>query len=199
MATADRAAIARLGLAGFAAVGLLACSPRATGERAPAPQRVAPAAMEASMPMERDARGHLKSYSVVAYGYNYTDLYIDSFEVDGAGGGNLEVSIPTAGGGGHTCCASVTSGLPPGTLFKIKWTRDRTRWCEQDVPLTTPIPIEPRYLEVHFYPDGKIEIEATQRASPPRLKLERASYARRHETNNVNNDEKYSRCKDGYR
>ena len=139
-----------------------------------------------------------RGYSVVAYGYNYTDTYIDSFEVDGAGGGNLEVSIPTAGGGKHTCCTTLFSGLPLGTEFTIKWTRDRKRWCEQTVPLTKPIPVEPRYLEVHFYPDGHIEIEATQQASPPRLKLERASYARRHESKNTNNDEKLSRCKDGY-
>ena len=183
----------------------MACSPAVQGGTATAPSVAVPAAAstpapaESAMPIERDSRGHLKTYSVVAYGYNYTDLYIDSFEVDGAGGGNLSVSTPTAGGGGHACCASVTSGLPLGTLFTIKWTRDRKRWCEQDVPLTKPIPIEPRYLEVHFYPDGKIEIDATQRASPPRLKLERASYARRHETNNVINDENYSRCKDGYR
>ncbi|MBC7993450.1 MAG: hypothetical protein H7Z15_09445, partial [Rhizobacter sp.] len=53
------------------------------------------------VPVERDSKGLPKSYSVVAYGYNYTDTYIDSFEVDGAGGGNLEVSTPTAPGGGH--------------------------------------------------------------------------------------------------
>ncbi|MBC7993449.1 MAG: DUF3304 domain-containing protein [Rhizobacter sp.] len=150
------------------------------------------------MPFERDSKGLPKSYSVVAYGYNYTDTYIDSFEVDGAGGGNLEVSIPTAGGGKHSCCALVTSGLPLGTEFTIKWTRDRKRWCEQTVKLVKPVPIEPRYLEVHFYPDGHIEMDVTQQASAPRLKLERASYARRHETGNVNNDEKLSRCKDGY-
>ena len=136
---------------------------------------------------------------MVAYGYNYTDTYIDSFEVDGAGGGNLVVSTPTAGGGGHTCCATVTSGLPPGTPFVIKWTRDRKRWCEQEVLLTKSVPPQPRYLEVHFYPDGRIEIEATQQASPPRLKLERFSRGMRHEANNANNDERYARCKDGYR
>lgn len=141
-----------------------------------------------------------RRYSVVNYGYNYTDLYIDSFEVDGAGGGNLEVSIPTAGGGGHTCCSTLVSGLPEGTKFVIKWTRNiyDKRWCEQIVKLAKPIPKNPRYLEVHFYLDGRIEIEASHEASPPRLKLERYSSGRRHETGNVNNDEKLSRCKDGY-
>lgn len=153
----------------------------------------------AEFPVERDAKGVPISYSVVAYGYNYTDLYIDSFEVDGAGGGNLAVSTPSSPGGGSTCCAIVTSGLPLGTTFNIKWTRDRERWCQQDVPLTKPVPKDAKYLEVHFYPDGKIEIEATQRASTPRLALERASYARRRDTGNMNNDEKYSRCTNGYR
>lgn len=156
-------------------------------------------AAAAAVPVERDAKGVPKSYSVVAYGYNYTDLYIDSFEVDGAGGGNLAVSSATAGGGKHTCCALVTSGLPLGTTFNIRWNRDGDRWCEQDVPLTQPVPSESRYLEVHFYPDGKVEIEATQKASSPRLKLERFDRGQRKESGNVNNDEKHSRCKDGYR
>ena len=174
----------------------MACEPAA--QTAAAPAKVAASAVPA-VPGKANAYVSPKSYSVTAYGYNYTDTYIDSFEVNGSGGGNLEVSIPTAGGGGHTCCALVTTGLPIGYKFKVKWTRDRQRWCEQDVPLTKAVPPEPRYLEVHFYPDGKVEIEATQTASPPRLKLERASYARRNETNNINNDEIFSRCKDGYR
>jgi Protein of unknown function (DUF3304) len=151
----------------------------------------------ATVPTEREPDGMPKRYSVVAYGYNYTDTYIDSFEVNGAGGGNLEVSIPTAGGGKHTCCVTLVSGLPVGTEFKIKWTRDRKRWCEQTVQLPKPVPIEPRYFEVHFYDDGRIEVEATQRASEPRLKLDRVSYARRHEVNNINNDDRFARCKDG--
>ena len=155
------------------------------------------AAQAAAVPTEREPDGMPKRYPVVAYGYNYTDTYIDSFEVNGAGGGNLEVSIPTAGGGGHTCCMTVFSGLPLGTEFKIKWTRDRNSWCEQTVRLTKPVPVEPRYFEVHFYPDGHIEVEATQRASDPRLKLERFSRGERHETANVNNDDKFARCKDG--
>jgi Protein of unknown function (DUF3304) len=185
-----------------AAALLAACGPspqrQATANTKP-PVAAAPAASSPWAVQEYEKDGRMpRRYSVVAYGYNYTDLYIDSFEVDGAGGGNLEVSVPTAGGGKHTCCTTLVSGLPEGTEFVIKWTRDRRRWCEQTVKLTKPIPTEPRYLEVHFYPDGKIEIEASQQSSPPRLKLERANYAERKEIGNVNNDEKYSRCKDGY-
>jgi len=182
----------------FAALLCLLCIACSDGKSHAQTTPPAPQAAASEVPVERDKHGMPISYSVVAYGYNYTDNYIDSFEVDGAGGGNLEVSDSYAGGGGHACCAQVTSGLPLGTEFTIKWTRDRRRWCEQTVKLTKPIPIEPRYMEVHFYPDGHIEIEATQKASAPRLKLERFSRGERKEAGNVNNDEKFARCKDGY-
>ena len=185
----------------FAVLALLivmGCQPSDPTARGPS-QPVAQAAPLPTVPTEREPDGMPKRYSVVPYGYNYTDTYIDSFEVNGAGGGNLEVSIPTAGGGKNACCLTLVSGLPLDTEFKIKWTRDRTRWCEQTVRLTKPVPIEPRYFEVHFYLDGHIEVEATQAASAPRLLLDRVSYARRHETGNINNDEKFSRCKDGRR
>ena len=191
---------AELVIALATATAIAACGP--APQRQGAANTKASAAVAASSPwavQEYEKGGRPRRYSVVAYGYNYTDMYIDSFEVDGAGGGNLEVSIPTAGGGKHTCCTTLVSGLPEGTEFVIKWSRDGERWCTQTALLTKPIPKEPRYLEVHFYPDGKIEIEATQQASPPRLKLERFNDARRRETGNVNNDEKFSRCKDGYR
>jgi len=143
----------------FAVLALLivmGCKPSDPTARGPS-QPVAQAAPLSTVPTERKPDGIPKRYSVVPYGYNYTDTYIDSFEVNGAGGGNLEVSIPTAGGGGHTCCMTLVSGLPLGTEFKIKWTPDRTRWCDQTVRLTNPVPIEPRYFEVHFYLDGHIE------------------------------------------
>ena len=175
---------------------LAACQPTRDAASA-APLPAAQAASAPPVPTERESDGMPKRYSVVPYGYNYTDNYIDSFEVDGAGGGNLEVSIPTAGGGGHTCCMTLVSGLPLGTPFVIKWTRDRKRRCEQTVQLTSPVPVEPRYFEVHFYPDGHIEVEATQRAAVPRLQLERFSRGERRETGNINNDEKFARCKDG--
>jgi hypothetical protein len=199
----DRSWSVGLNKVGALALSVLLVSACNSSAEAPKtePSVVAPASAEVTepVPVERDAKGEPISYSVVAYGYNYTDLYIDSFEVDGAGGGNLAVSTPSSPGGGSTCCALVTSGLPLGTTFNIKWTRDRERWCQQDVPLTKPVPKDAKYLEVHFYPDGKIEIEATQKASVPRLALERASRGERHATGNLNNDEKYSRCKNGYR
>jgi len=157
------------------------------------------ATVEPAAPLEYESDGVTpKRYSVTAYGYNYTDLYIDSFEVDGTGGGNLAVSTPTAAGGGAVCCVTLVSGLPVGTEFTIKWTRDRRRWCEKRVRLSAPVPHSPRHLEVHFFQDGHIEVAATRVASEPRLKLDRFSYARRSESQNVNNDEMMGRCRDGY-
>jgi hypothetical protein len=49
------------------------------------------------------------------------------------------------------------------------------------VEVKGPIPPDPSYLEIHFYPDGHIEgaIAGRDGPSPPRLKLEtRFPYAR---------------------
>lgn len=129
-------------------------------------------------------------------GFNYTDLYIDSFEVNGNGGGNLFVSSPDSGGGGGACCAAWS---PDGTLpaqLKITWTRDGKRWCEQEVTLSGPAPASPRYLGVHFFPDGHIEAEVTQELPQLRLRLERVDTARRKPSGNQVADEKISRCHD---
>jgi Protein of unknown function (DUF3304) len=53
------------------------------------------------------AEANVQAHNLTIYGYNYTDTGIGSFEVNGQGGGNLEVSIPTAGGGKSTCCLTV--------------------------------------------------------------------------------------------
>lgn len=143
------------------------------------------------------ATDNSKPEMVTIYGYNYTDSYIDSFSVNGQGGGNLEVSIPTAGGGKSTCCVSVRPNQQFLSPVKIRWTRDRQTWCELGVTLTKPAPTKPGYFEVHFYEDGHIEAAVTEDASDPRMKLERFSRIQRHETGNVNNDSKFARCTNG--
>lgn len=148
--------------------------------------------------VEQEGQGRLETHLVSVHGYNYSNTKIDSFDVNGFDGGRLDVSTPSAGGGERLCCAQVTSGVSLAFQFIVRWTRDRKRWCEQIVSHTKPVPKDPRYLEVHFYPDGRIELDVTQEASPPRLKLKRASFARRQEADNVVNDEKFSRCKDGH-
>ncbi|HEX8436214.1 DUF3304 domain-containing protein [Archangium sp.] len=128
-------------------------------------------------------------------GFNYTDLYIDSFEVNGQSGGNLFVSSTTSGGGGSVCCMRWVPGthLP----LRVSWTRDRKRWCEQEVPLRLPLPAAPRHLGVHFFPDGHIEAELTADYPALKLELERDNPEERKASGNTLNDERMSRCKDG--
>lgn len=144
-------------------------------------------------------RAQPPSHGLTIYGYNYTDLYIYSFQVAGQGGGNLSVSTLTTGGSKSACCASVYPALVPYEVT-IKWKgREGTdRWCEMKVMLNGPIPAKPEYFEVHFYPDGHIEVAVTEDASKPRLKLERFSYGRRKEADNKVYDEQVGVCKDGY-
>jgi len=124
-------------------------------------------------------------------GYNYTDRYIDQFYVNGQGGGNLDVSGQRGGGGGIVCCIGWRDGTPLPQKMRIKWvaggcmktltdsdgytfTAPLHTFKEQDVQLTGPVPKNPHYFEVHFYPDGHIEVAITEMDSDPRLKLSRA-------------------------
>ena len=142
-----------------------------------------------------------RTYNLTIAGYNYTDTGISSFEVNGQGGGNLEVSVPTAGGGKSACCVTVHSPLRAPQPVTIKWSRDVETWCEQTVLLQPPLPAKPEYFEVHFYEDGHLEVAVTESVSSPRLSLERHGPGRRHPNMNmnVNNDSKFSRCRVGYR
>jgi hypothetical protein len=144
--------------------------------------------------------GGVTVHDLTLYGYNYTDSEIGSFEVNGHGGGNVEVSIPDAGGGKSACCIAVLSPLQQAMPIKIKWTRDSETWCEQEVSLKLTLPAKPRFFEVHFYLDGHIEVAVTEESSPPRLVLQRAGRGGRYadEKKNVNNDDKFARCKVGY-
>ena len=148
----------------------------------------------------RQADESFRSHNLTIYGYNYSDSGLSSFEVNGQGGGNLEVSTPSAGGAKHICCISVYSPLTAPKSVTIKWSRDTEIWCEQTVMLNPPLPADPKYFEVHFYPDGHIEVAATAEASEPRLRLERDSPGSRHadEAMNVNNDTKRGVCRRGY-
>jgi hypothetical protein len=141
-----------------------------------------------------------KAYNLTIYGYNYTNTEIGSFEVNGQGGGNVEVSVPDAGGGKSVCCVTVYTPSVQPKKVTIKWTRDLDTWCEQEIVLA-PFAISiAKYFEVHFYPDGSIELAVTGESSDSRLKLDRASRAGRYEDEklNVNNDSKFARCKLGY-
>lgn len=131
-----------------------------------------------------------QAQGLLIQGYNYTDMFIDSFTVDGAGGGNVFVSSPTTGGGGSVCCYSFNPSAPRPILLKIRWAtaycmehkanpyafgprfvdERKTLWKEASVPLSE-VSTPAMALEVHFYPDGHVEAAVTPGYSPPRLKL----------------------------
>jgi hypothetical protein len=121
-------------------------------------------------------------------GYNYTNRYIDQFDVDGQGGGNIAVSGPGTAGSGSVCCVSYRSGA--GTWnAKIRWQADACTFHsytdgkgikhertysffkEIEVEVDPNIPDYPRYFEVHFYPDGHAEAVITEHESGSRLVL----------------------------
>lgn len=121
-------------------------------------------------------------------GYNYTNRYIDDFSFDGLGGGNLFVSGPNGGGGGSVCCVRYVVGADAWTA-DIRWQVDACTYGERTfsdgtkhhdihriykeakVKIDPRIPANPKYLEVHFYPDGHVEAAMTQESSAPRLAL----------------------------
>lgn len=153
--------------------------------------------MEPPPTVPRESSVLSKPVALEINGYNYTDLAIDTFEVNGQGGGDLVVSSATSGGGKGVCCM----GLSPGTKFPveltIQWTRDRKRWCEKTVQLAGPVTANPRHLGVHFFPDGRIEAEITEGYPDLKLKLDRVDVGRRKPAGNSVQDEQSARCRDG--
>lgn len=97
--------------------------------------------------------------SVTVVGYNYTERPL-FFSVNGAG----DHLFRGEGGGGFSCCTSITIGKP----VEIKWTYSRTKKQyeaglqveHRTVAVIAPAPEVPEaeYLEVHFYPDHHVEL-----------------------------------------
>lgn len=131
-----------------------------------------------------------RAIGLLIQGYNYTDMFIDSFTVNGVGGGNIFVSNLTTGGGKSTCCYSFTPATPRPRQLRIRWAAGycierkanpysfgprfveerRTIWKEITAPIQS-VSLPAKALEVHFYPDGHVEAAVTPGYSPPRLKL----------------------------
>lgn len=121
-------------------------------------------------------------------GYNYTNRHINTFSVNGAGGGNVAVSSPTSGGGGTTCCVPYVKGVRDlrltvkwqsgGCYYRVKSTISdevfdhiHPYFKEAEILVEQPIEDNPKYVEIHFFPDGSIKAFITGSASLPRLKL----------------------------
>lgn len=121
-------------------------------------------------------------------GFNYTDRDINDFNVDGTGGGNLSVSSASGGGGGSVCCASYTTGTPAPEI-KVRWQSDACTYnirhdeegqefndifsiYKTAVVKVGAISSNPKYLEIHIFPDGHVEAAITDEVSSPRLVLD---------------------------
>jgi Protein of unknown function (DUF3304) len=145
----------------------------------PVEQMKTPAAAVPSSAAEPDKTTEYKprNYSLGIVGYNYTDTAIVDYIVNGKGAFNLAVSTETSGGGKTVCCFS---WRPDGKVpfpVAVEWTRGNDRWCRKTVMLTDPGPSVPTTLEVHFFPDRRIEAAVTDTYSPPRLRLTRVGGA----------------------
>lgn len=128
--------------------------------------------------------------SLLIQGYNYTDHYIDSFTVNGVGGGNVFVSDHGSGGGGSACCYVLDPQRTRPISIKVKWAASyclvrkvnpypfgerffderKTLWKEMQIEVVE-VSLSAKALEVHFYPEGHVEAAVTTGYSPPRLKL----------------------------
>jgi hypothetical protein len=135
-----------------------------------------------------------KSYSLGVVGYNYTDIYIASFSVGSASGGNVDVSDMESGGGGTGCCVEWIDGTELPEEYTIHWTRDGELWCHLDVVLRGPIPRNPSMFTVHFYEDGHIEVEIARDYPDVREKKARFDHNQRKEFGNRVQDARFAKC-----
>jgi Protein of unknown function (DUF3304) len=165
--------IGRWALSAMVAGWLLAACQREKGLITPAElaASMAAAGISAEVPASGPKRSSQLRYSLGIVGYNYTEVGIDDYSVNGTGAFNLGVSTEHSGGGKTVCCFGWAPGMKLPMPIRIEWTRGSDRWCRKTVMLTDPGPLEPTTFEVHFYPDRHIEVAITDEYSPPRVKL----------------------------
>ena len=174
----------RLAAAVLLAVLLSACQPPG-----PAPQTAATAA---SAPAPSDtAEPPFKQYSLTLVGMNYTRRYIDSFSVNGQGGGNLYVSTPTSGGGKSVCCVGWHSRRTLPVTVTVRWQAGGCKtfypgistegerlfnithtFKEKRVVFNGPVPADPAYFVVHIYEDDHVEVGMAHDYPEPKVKLD---------------------------
>jgi len=133
--------------------------------------------------------GDAKRWDVDIVGFNYTNRIIDSFSVNGEGGGNVFLSSLTSGGGKSVCCITISQLNSDIFKLRVRWqvngcvylTRSKISgevfenvfpyYKQVDVALSRPQKIRPQHLEVHFYPDGAVKAALTESLSLPRISL----------------------------
>lgn len=96
-------------------------------------------------------------------GYNYTHRPIYTFSVNGGFGGNIFIN---GGGGSASCCTPVTIGQAVTVRWMYSYTKKQYEAGLREQSFSTHVIVPPpppehpnaRYLEVHFYPDGHVEL-----------------------------------------
>ncbi|BAV78203.1 hypothetical protein PCAU_5994 [Pseudomonas chlororaphis subsp. aurantiaca] len=114
-------------------------------------------------------------------GYNHASSNINSFSVNGAGGGNLG---PHEGGGSQVCCGSIPRYWTPGIRAIVEWEKDpnprekikrdkygqleagdyqrhAAGYTRHKVTVDVPKYDEPGSLNVHFLPCDQVRVSAT--------------------------------------
>lgn len=140
-------------------------------------------------------------------GFNYTDRHISDYSVNNASGGHINLSSPSSGGSGIACCFRVAKHALYPIQVRIRWqvdgckiletsmqtgaTVETKRFAYKEIELEVKrVPgLNPNFIETHFYPDGTVQVDLTERISDPRLSLQ----ARRPDKSN------FSDCKNGKR
>ena len=121
----------------------------------------------------KDGLPRTKPIELDIVGYNYTDKNIERFTVNGYPGGSISLSSPTSGGGDGHCCFPFLPNVHYPFEVEVEWGSSDRDGPKQKKKLLIPKPnvLNPKFLEVHFYQDGRIEGEITEIDSPPRLNL----------------------------
>jgi hypothetical protein len=107
------------------------------------------------------ANENTREVSVV--GYNYTPRPIDIFAVNREAGSNIFIN---GGGARFACCTAVTIGQAVEVGWVLSYTKKQYEAGVRDERFSTQVTVPPpppehpdaRYLEVHFYPDGRVEL-----------------------------------------
>jgi hypothetical protein len=170
---------------------------------------IAPIMLVACHAQDGGEVGAIKSkdeYIVVGLvGYNYTDRHISDYSVNGAGGGNINLSSPTSGGSGVSCCVKLSKKHTGPIRVTVRWQVDGCKYVESDpktgaadelrhfyyketeVDVQRKVDEDANYLETHFYPDGSVQVQLTEYGTEPRLILDQKRPDKSY----------FPRCKDG--
>lgn len=140
---------------------------------------------------ERSAEKRNKDYLLLGLvGFNYTDRYINNYSINGAGGGNVQISLSDSGGSGQTCCVKVWKKHIEPFYVLVRWQVDGCKYVVRDPKTGATEEVKHFYykeaevavqdiakdnagfIETHFYPDGSVKVLLTEAESDPLLLLD---------------------------